>query len=325
MKAITCDRYGPPEVLQFEELAKPVPGDNEVLIRTHATTVTSGDWRARSLSMPPGFGLIARLIFGIRGPRQRVLGGELAGEVESVGKDVTSFQAGDRVFVFTGAKLGCYVEYMRIPEDGKIVRMPDNLTFGEAAALSFGGTTALDFFRKGQLQQGERVLINGASGGVGTTAVQLARHFGAHVTGVCSGRNTELVRSLGADKVIDYTQQDFAELDARYDIIMDTVGTAPWSKSRRSLSDDGRLLCVLGSMSDLLRAPLVALTSQRKIIAGPAAERLDDLHLLAELASCGALKPVIDRQYPIDQIVEAHRFVDTGRKAGNVVIQWTTE
>ena len=324
MKAVTYKKYGPPEVLQFEDLEKPVPEDNEVLIRTCATTVTSGDWRARSLEMPAGFGLIARLIFGITQPRQKLLGSELAGEVEAVGKSVTRFKAGDNVFVFTGSKLGCYAEYKCMPEDGNVVLMPDNLTFAEAAALSFGGTTALDFFRKGKVEEGERVLINGASGCVGTTAVQLAKHFGTNVTAVCSAANTELVSSLGADRVVDYTRQDFTALEPKYDIIMDTVGTAPYAKSKRSLKDDGRLLLVLGRLIDMLRAPFIALTSQRRIVAGPAAERLDDLQRLAELAASGQLKPVIDRLYAVEQIVDAHRYVDSGRKKGNVVVTWGT-
>lgn len=322
MKTVVYTEYGPPDVLRFEDIAKPVPNDNEVLIRTRATTVTSGDWRARSLEMPPGFSLIARLIFGISRPRQTVLGSELAGIVEAIGRDVTEFRVGDRVFAFTGSRLGCYVEYKCMSQDGNVVRMPANLTFAEAAGLSFGGTTSLDFFRKGALNGGEHVLINGASGGVGTMAVQLAKHFGACVTGVCSGANAELVESLGADQVIDYTQQDFARLDTKYDIIMDTVGTAPYPRSRACLKSDGRLLLVLGGISDMLRAPVVSMTSKHRIVAGAAAERLDDLQLLAQLVTSGNLKPVVDRQYAVEQIVEAHRHVDSGRKKGNVAVLW---
>ena len=322
MKAVVYTQYGPPDVLTFEELPQPVPKDNEVLIRTHATTVTSGDWRARSLELPKGFGLIARLFFGITKPRQPILGGELAGVVEAIGKDVTKFAAGDKVFAFTGAKLGCYAEYKCLPQDGKVVHMPDNLTFDEAAALSFGGTTALHFFRKGNLQRGEKVLINGASGCVGTTAVQLAKHFGAEVTGVCSSANLELVQSLGADHVIDYTQEDFADNGETYDIILDTVGTAPYSRSKKSLKDGGRLLLVLGGMGDMLRMPWVSLTTNKRIVAGPAAERVEDLRTMAELSEADHFKPVIDRRYSVDQIVDAHRYVDSGRKRGNVVVTW---
>ncbi|MEX1211796.1 MAG: NAD(P)-dependent alcohol dehydrogenase, partial [Balneolaceae bacterium] len=223
-------------------------------------------------------------------------------------------------FVFSGAAMGCYVEYKCMPEDGAVALKPANLTYDEAAALSFGGTTALDFFKRGNLQSGDNVLINGASGGVGTAAVQLAKHFGAEVTGVCSTTNIELVKSLGADHVIDYTKEDFTENGRTYDIIVDTAGTAPYSRIKHSLKDGGRLLLVLGGLPQMLQIPWVWMTSNKKIIAGPASERVEDLHLLAKLAETGEFKPVIDRRYPFEQMVEAHRYVDTGRKKGNVVI-----
>jgi NADPH:quinone reductase-like Zn-dependent oxidoreductase len=320
MKAIVYERYGPPDVLELKELAKPTPKDNEVLIRTLATTVTSGDWRVRSLDMPVGFGLIARLVLGVSRPRQPILGSELAGKVESVGKDVNKFKVGDEVFAFTGARLGCHAEYKCMPEDGAVVLKPANLTFDEAAAMSSGGTTALDFFRRGKLQRGEKVLVNGASGGVGTAAVQLAKHFGAVVTGVCSTANVELVRSLGATQVIDYTKEDFTRNGETYDVIVDTVGTAPFSRSKDSLREGGRLLLVLSGLPDMLQIPWVSMTSSKKIIAGPAAGRVEDLRFLAELAQAGEFRPVIDRRYPFEQIAEAHRYVDTGRKKGNVII-----
>jgi NADPH:quinone reductase-like Zn-dependent oxidoreductase len=253
-------------------------------------------------------------------PRKGILGTELAGEVESVGKDVSRFEVGDQVFAFDGVGMGCHAEYKTMPEDGPVALKPANLTYDEAAALSFGGTTALDFFRRGKLQSGEDVLVNGASGGVGTAAVQLAKHFGANVTGVCSGANAELVKSLGADHVIDYTKEDFTENGTTYDVIVDTVGTAPFSRSKGSLREGGRLLLVSGGMPDLLRIPWVSMTSSKKIIGGVAAERPEDLRLLAELAEAGDFKPVIDRRYPLEQIVEAHRYVDSGRKKGNVII-----
>jgi NADPH:quinone reductase-like Zn-dependent oxidoreductase len=320
MKAIVYTKYGSPDVLQLKEVAKPTPKDNEILIKTHATTVTSGDWRVRSLDVPIGFGLMSRLVFGVFRPRQPILGTELAGDVESVGKDVSKFKVGDQVFAFSGARMGCYAEYKCMPEDGTVTLKPPNLSYDEAAALSFGGTTALDFFRRGKLQSGEKVLVNGASGGVGTAAVQLAKHFGADVTGVCSTANVELVKSLGAKHVIDYTKDDFTKDGETYDIIMDTVGTAPFSRSKGSLKEGGRLLQVLGGLPDMLQIPWVAMTSSKKIIAGPAAERLDDLRFLAELAQAGKFRPVIDRRYPFEQIVEAHRYIDTGRKKGNVII-----
>lgn len=207
-----------------------------------------------------------------------------------------------------------------MPAGGALALKPANLTYEEAAALSFGGTTALDFLRRGRIRRGDRVLVNGASGGVGTAAVQLARHFGAHVTGVCSTANLELVRSLGADEVIDYTRDDFTRNGQTYDIILDAAGTAPFSRSRRSLKEGGRLLLVLATLPEMLRIPWAALTSRTRVIAGPASERVEDLRLLASLAESGEYKPVIDRRYPFEQIAEVHRYVDTGRKRGNVVI-----
>ncbi len=320
MKAFVYTKYGPPDVLQLKEVAKPTPKDNEILIKTHAATVTSGDWRVRSLDMPVGFALIARLVLGAWRPRQPILGTELAGEVESVGKDVKNFKVGDQVFAFSGAGMGCYAQYKCMPEDGAVALKPPNLTYEEAAAMSFGGTTALDFFRRGKLQSGERVLVNGASGGVGTAAVQLAKHFGADVTGVCSTANGELVRSLGATHVIDYTKDDFTQNGETYDVIVDTVGTASFSRSKDSLKEGGRLLMILGGLPDMLGIPWVSMTSNKKVIAGPAAERGEDLRFLAKLAEAGEFKPVIDRRYPFEQIAEAHSYVDTGRKKGNVVI-----
>ena len=320
MKAIVYERYGPPDVLELKEVEKPTPMNNEVLIKIRATTVTSGDWRVRGLHMPVGFGLIARLVFGVSRPRQPILGMELAGEIESVGKDVQKFKVGDSVFAFSGAGMGCHAEYKCMPEDGAVALKPPNLTYEEAAAISFGGTTALDFFRRGKLRSGERVLVNGASGGVGTAAVQLAKHFGADVTGVCSNANVELVRSLGATHVIDYTKEDFTQNGETYDIIIDTVGTAPFSRSKDSLKYGGRLLMVLGGLPDMLQIPWVSMMSSKKVIAGPAAERVEDLRFLAKLAEAGEFKPVIDRRYSFEHIAEAHSYVDTGRKKGNVII-----
>ena len=320
MKAIVYERYGPPEVLQLKEVEKPTPKDNEVLIKILATTVTSGDWRVRSLNVPAGFGLIMRLVFGVSRPKQPILGSELAGVIESVGKDVRKFKVGDQVFAFSDAAMGCHAEYKCMPEDGGVALKPSNLTYDEAAALSFGGTTALSFFRRGKLQSGEKVLINGASGGVGTAAVQLAKHFGADVTGVCSTANVELVRSLGATHVIDYTKEDFTQNGETYDVIVDTVGTAPFSRSKASLKERGRLLMVLAGLPDMLQAPWVSMTSSKKVIAGPATVRAEDLRFLAGLAEAGEFKPVIDRRYPFEQIAEAHSYVDTGRKKGNVII-----
>ncbi|MCC5825162.1 NAD(P)-dependent alcohol dehydrogenase [Alkalimonas sp.] len=321
MKAMVYERYGPPEVLLLKVVEKPSPQSNEVLIRTHATTVTSGDCRIRSLTMPVGFGLISRLVFGISKPRQAILGTEIAGEIEAVGKDVSKFKVGDQVFALSDMSMGCYAEYKCMPEDGALALKPFNLSYDAAVALPFGGTTALDFFRRGKLQRGERVLVNGASGAVGTAAVQLARHFGAEVTGVCSTANAELVRSLGASHVIDYTKEDFCRNGESYDVIVDTAGTAPYARCKASLKEGGRLLMVLGGLPDMLQIPWVSMTSSKKVIAGPAAVRAEDLRFLAELAVAEAFKPVIDRRYPFEQITEAHRYVDTGRKKGNVIIR----
>lgn len=320
MKAIVCTKYGSPDVLELQEVAKPTPNDNEILIKIYATTVSSGDWRLRSLEMPPGFGPIARLIFGFAKPKQPILGTELAGVVAAIGKNVTQFSVGDPVFAFAGSSMGCHAEYRCLPADGLVVPKPTNLEYEEAAALSFGGSTAVDFLRRGNLQPGETVLINGASGAVGTAAVQLAKHFGAEVTGVCSTANLELVRSIGADHVIDYTQTDFTQNGQTYDVIVDTVGTAPYSRSRHSLKPKGRLLLIVPGLPDLLHALWVSMTSRHQVIAGPAAERREDLQLLAQLAESGAFRPIIDRGYPFEQIAEAHRYVGTGRKRGNVVI-----
>lgn len=320
MRAVIYDTYGPPDVLRITEIAKPVPADNEVLVKVHATTVASADWRARTLAVPKGFGVFARLFFGITGPRQPILGTELAGTIESVGTDVRRFKVGDHVFAFTGARMGCHVEYKCFPETGPIARKPANLTSAQAASISFGGMAAMSFLRRAGITKGERVLVNDASGAVGTAAVQLARYFGAHVTGVCSSSNVDLVRSIGADQVIDYTNADFTTSGETYDIILDTAGTAPFSRCKRSLKDGGRLLLVLGTLPDLLTSPWAAMTSSKKVVAGPQSAPQEDLHFLARLAESGELRPVIDRQYPLDQIASAHRHVDTGRKRGSVVV-----
>lgn len=320
MKAVTYRQYGGPEVLRFTEVATPVPKDDEVLIKIHATTVTAADWRMRSLDVPRGFGWLSRLAIGVTRPRQPILGTELSGVIAAVGKEVTKFKPGDAVFAFPGIRMGSHAEYRCMSEVAAVALKPANLDHDQAAALSFGGTTALHFFREAKLSAGETVLVNGASGAVGTAAVQLAKHFGAEVTAVCSSANADLVRSLGADHVIDYTTEDFTRNGRVYDVIMDTSGTAPFARSSASLRDDGRLLLVLGGMRDLLGIPWIALTNSRKVIGGTAKGTQSDLRLLADLAERGELKPVIDRRYRFDEIVEAHRYVDTGRKRGNVVI-----
>lgn len=320
MKAAVYERYGLPDVITLKEVMTPTPKKNEVLIKIFATTVTSGDWRVRSLSMPPGFGFMARFLFGISKPRQPVLGTELAGEVVSVGKDVSNLKPGDQVIAFNYPGMGCHAEYKCMSSDGLVALKPINLTYEEAVAISFGGTTALGYLRKGKLKGGEKVLVNGASGGVGTAVVQLAKHFGAEVTGVCSSSNAEMVRSLGAVNVIDYTKEDFTQNGETYDVIVDTAGTAPFTRSKGSLKEGGRLLIVLGGLSELLRSPLASMTGSKKVIATPAAITTEDLRFLVKLATEGTFKPVIDRCFPFEQISEAHRYVDKGHKKGNVVV-----
>ncbi len=326
MKAAIYEKYGPPEVVRIAEVPTPEPKANEVRIKIYAATVSAGDWRLRSLNVPFGFGILTRLLFGIFKPRRPILGTELAGEIDAVGASVARFQPGDQVFAFSGGmKLGGHAEYICMPEDGRIEPKPASLAFAQAAALSFGGTTALHFFRKANLKSGDKVLINGASGSVGSAAVQIARHFGANVTGVCSSANIDLVTSLGASEVIDYRQDNFTKNGKQYDVIMDTVGNAPYGRVKNSLKPGGRLLAVVCGLGGMLRIPFVSLLSNKKIIAGAAAERPEDLKTLAELASSGKFKPVIGRTFPFEQIVAAHREVDSGHKRGNLVIQIVDE
>ena len=321
MKAIVHHRYGAPDVVSLADVAAPVARPNEVLVRICATTVSSGDWRARSLTLPAGFGVLGRPVFGLFGPRQPILGSELSGVVEAVGSAVSRFKSGDEVFAFTGAKMGCHAEYRAIAEDGLIALKPPNVSFEAAAALSFGGTTAMSFLvARGGIKTGDNVLVVGASGSVGSAAVQIAKHFGATVTGVCSTRNLELVRSLGADAVIDYQTTDFATTGATYDIILDTTGTSPLSRVEGSLRPGGRLLIVLGTLAQAFGLERPAKGSGKTVVAGVATVRADDLRVLAELAAARAVLPVIDRSYPLENAVEAHAYVDKGRKRGNVVM-----
>ncbi len=323
MKAAVYERYGAPEVVSIREVPTPAPGAGDVLVRIRATTVSTGDWRARSLAMPPGFGPFGRLVFGVTRPRQRILGTEFSGVVHAVGADVTSFAVGDEVFAFADARMGSHAEFRSIAATGLVARKPPNLSFEQAAALSFGGMTMLGFFRRAALARGERVLVNGASGAVGSAAVQLARYLGAEVTAVCGPANVGLVRSLGATRVIDYRASDFAADGGTYDVIVDTVGNAPYARVRRSLAPRGRLLAVLGGFTDLLRAPLVGLAGEHRVIAGPSVARVADLRHLAAIAAAGAFTPVVDQVFPLERIVEAHRRVESGRKRGSVVVTVT--
>jgi NADPH:quinone reductase-like Zn-dependent oxidoreductase len=321
MKAIVYATYGAPDVVQLAEMPRPVPRSREVLIRIHATTVTTADGRARSLDMPTGFGLLGRLVFGIFGPRKPILGTELAGVVEAVGDEVTRFHPGDQVIAFTGGRYGTHAEYRTMAEDGLIVKKPARLGFEQAASLSFGGANALSFLRKARIQRGDQVLIVGASGNIGTAAIQLAKHLGADVTAVCSTANVDLVRSLGADRVIDYTSEDFAQARDRYDIILDTTGTTTMARCEQALKRGGRLVAIQSSLAQMLGLQRATRGSGKKVIAGISSATARDLELLAQLADSGALRPVIDRCYPLEEAAAAHAYVDTGRKRGSVVLR----
>ncbi len=320
MKAIVYTKYGPPDVLQLKEVEKPAPKENEILVKVKATTVTVADIRARSFTVPRPVWLVARIALGFRQPKKEILGMELAGEVESVGKDVKRFKEGDQVFAATLAGFGAYAEYKCLPEDGPVSIKPSNITYEESAAIPIGARTALFFLRKANIQRDQKVLVYGASGSVGTYAVQIAKFFGANVTGVCSTKNMELVKSLGADEVIDYTTDDFSSKGEIYDVIFDTVGKSSFSGCMKSLKKDGTYINLTVLLPGV-RMLWTKLTTNKKLILGQnSPETFEALNFLKELVETGKLKVVIDRYYAFEEIVEAHRYVEKGHKKGNVVI-----
>ncbi|HWR74330.1 MAG TPA: NAD(P)-dependent alcohol dehydrogenase [Bacteroidales bacterium] len=317
MKAVVYSKYGSPDVLQLKEVEKPMPGNNEVLIKIYSTTVTSGDCRMRKADP-----FAVRFINGLTKPKKiTILGNELAGEIEAVGKNVKLFRTGDQVFGQAGLSLGANAEYICLPEDGTLAIKPVNLSYEQASVIPFGGNTALHFLLKGNIRRGQKVLIYGASGSLGTAAIQLAKYFGAEVTGVCSTANVELVKSLGADKVIDYTKEDFSRNGLSYDIIFDTTGKSPFSGCVNSLKRQGIYLrAVHMKLSSFVQGLWTSITSSKQVIGGVATERKENLVFLKELVEAGKIKPVIDRHYTLEQIAEAHKYVDKGHKKGNVAI-----
>ena len=328
MKAAVFTEYGPPEVLQLKEVEKPTPKEDEILIKVYATTVTFGDIIARNFTFSPsGFWLplplypIARMQMGFRKPKNKIPGSNLAGEIETVGKDVKRFKEGDQVFGYIGPSMGANAEYVCMPEEGMVTIKPVNMTYEEATAVPFEAIIALFFIRdKGNIQSGEKVLIIGASGGLGQYAVQLAKHYGAEVTGVCSTTKMEFVKSLGADHVIDYTKEDFTKNGQTYDVIFDTARITSFSKCKNSLKQNGRYLLAVFGMRELGQMLWTSRKGSKKVICAMGLERVEDLTFIKELIEAGKIKAVIDRRYPLEQTAEAHRYVETGQKKGYVVI-----
>ncbi|TET98904.1 MAG: NAD(P)-dependent alcohol dehydrogenase [Anaerolineales bacterium] len=325
MKAIVWTKYGPPEVLQLQEVEKPIPKDDEILIRIYATTVTAGDCELRSLKLPIIMSLPLRIWIGFLKPKGTTIPGtELAGEIEAVGKDVTLFKEGDQVFGAAGMAFGANAEYICLPErpgdmEGGVAIKPATMTYEEAATVPFGGRDALHFLRQGNIQSGQKILINGAGGSIGTFAVQLAKHYGAEVTAVDSTGKLDMLLSIGADQVIDYTQEDFTKSGEVYDVIFDVIGKISFSRSNRSIEPNGTYL-LANPISQMIQGLWTRMTSGKKVIMQTAAGTIGDLIFLRGLIEEGKINTVIDRRYPLEQIVEAHRYVETGEKKGNVVI-----
>lgn len=323
MKAMVWTKYGPPDVLQLKEVAKPAPKEHEVLVRIHATTVTAGDCELRSLKLPLALRLPIRLFLGLRKPRIAILGQELSGEIEATGKHVTRFKVGDQIFAWTGIRLGAYAEYICLPENGVLAIKPPNITYEEAAVLPVGGLEAAHFMRQAGIRRGQRVLINGAGGSIGTFAVQIARHLGAEVTAVDSADKLDMLRSIGASHLIDYKRQDFARGGATYDVIFDVIGKSSFSSSIRALRQNGRYLLGNPPLSHRLRAPWISRRSSKKVTywaTRTPGEITEDMTYLTQLLEAGKIKSVIDKCYPLEQTAQAHSYVEAGHKKGNVVI-----
>jgi NADPH:quinone reductase-like Zn-dependent oxidoreductase len=335
MKAIVYTEYGPPEVLQLKEVEKPAPKDNEILIKIYATSINYGDITVRNFrnmplskfNMPLPLWLPTRLMFGFWKPKKTILGSEFAGEIEAAGKDVKRFKEGDQVFGYRGPLMGTNAEYLCMPENGSVAIKPDNMSYEEACTVPYGAITALNLLRKANIQKGQKVLINGASGAIGSAAVQLARYYGAEVTGVCGTPRLGFVKSLGADKVIDYTKEDFTQSGETYDLIFDILGKSSFSRCKRSLKQNGRYLLASFKMRELFQmlgtkiiGSLPGRQTGKKVICALALEKPEDLIFIKELIEAGKIKSVIDKRYPLEQIAEAHRYVEEGHKKGNVVI-----
>lgn len=316
MKAAVYVQYGAPEVLQVKSVEKPIPGNNEILVRIRATAVNSGDWRLRKADP-----FAVRFIFGLIKPKINILGSVFSGEVESVGNQVKLFKAGDQVFGHTDMSFGAYAEYKCLPENASIALKPANISHEEAAVIPFGGVAAWHFIKKARIQPGQKVLVVGASGAVGSAAVQLAKSFGAAVTGVCSTPNIALVKSIGADKVIDYTKEDFTQNGETYDVIFDAVKAISVSRSIKSLNKNGIMILSAAGMPEMLQGLWISMTSNKKVITGVISHKAADLIFLKELVETGKFKPVIERTYPLEQIAEAHAYVEKGHKKGNVAIE----
>lgn len=324
MKVWTCRSYGGPEVLAEEEFLKPVPSTNEILIQIHATTVSSGDWRVRSMTLPWGFSLLGRLIFGFFGPRQPILGTECSGIVEAVGSGVNpmEFQVGDEVVAFSGGKMGCHAQYITVNQASPVVKKPQNVNFETAAAISFGGNTAFHYLNLAHVEAGEHVLVLGASGAVGSAIIQLAAHRGAIVTGVCSGKNVDKVKAIGASQVIDYSVTDFrirsggAE-EQNYDVVIDTIGISSLAECHHLMKENGRFAAIAGDLSTMFTRPI----GNKRILAGPSLEKKENLQELVKLVETGAFTPVVGEIFSWENMKSAHALVDSGHKVGSAVVR----